>query len=899
MSKLSKLIVVLSVVLFSTTLFAQKTYKIMGVVKSAETGEQLIGANVFLKGTTLGAATDANGKYVIEAPAGNYTVVCSYVGFEKKSVDINLTNNMELNFSLKEYQFQLNVTVIADRAKERETPVAFTNVDKKDMEFKLGSRDIPLVLNTTPSVYATQQGGGAGDARINVRGFNQRNVAIMINGVPVNDMENGWVYWSNWDGLGDASNSIQVQRGLSAVNLATPSIGGTMNIITDPSALKQGFKFRQEIGSGNFNKKTLFVNSGLINNKFALSFGGVRKTGQGLVDRTWTDAWAYYLGASYNINDKNRIEFYAIGAPQRHGQNLYKQNAAAYDHAFAKDVLGYSQAALDHYPEKGRLYNENWNAVSSSYTGKQFWDGTTHLRHSPNFINERENYYHKPLVNLNWYSQFNKKTSLYTTLYYSGGVGGGSGTYGHLVWDYSGPSRVADWDATIAANKANIDTTINKAVSKGILRNSVNTQWTIGAISKLYYKVNKYLNTSFGIDWRTAEINHYREVRDLLGGDYYYYSGNEFDSPSNYYKKLGDKIAYNFTNTVDWLGGYAQAEYTRSRYTLFGMAGYSMVKYTYTNHFKKDAKGGELKATPDANTGYQIKGGASYRMTTTLDIYANAGYVAQVPIFDQVIDDRNATVEKNPKNQTFISFETGANWTGLNGKLNVKGNFYYTLWQNRTKSIQKYDRTLNTDYLIFVQNLEQLHTGVELSTAFQPCRSFRLDGAFSYGYWKTTSNADAAFKYYNNPSANHTDKLYVKDLYIGDAPQTQLALAATFFPIKGLSTQVVFKYYDRFYADWNPETRTDPKDTKQSWLTPSYNLWDLHVNYTLPVHIDNLKFQVFAHVFNLFDAIYVQDAVDNSKYNAYTKNGKDHSADDAEVFLGLPRTFNIGFQIAY
>ena len=72
------------------------------------------------------------------------------------------------------------------------------------MEIRLGSQDIPMILNTTPSVYTTQQGGGAGDARINVRGFNQRNVAVMINGVPQNDMENGWVYWSNWDGVGDA-----------------------------------------------------------------------------------------------------------------------------------------------------------------------------------------------------------------------------------------------------------------------------------------------------------------------------------------------------------------------------------------------------------------------------------------------------------------------------------------------------------------------------------------------------------------------------------------------------------------------------------------------------------------------------------------------------------------------
>ena len=226
----------------ASTLFAQ--YNLSGVVTASETGEKLIGANVFLKNTTLGAATDEDGKFNITAKAGTYTVVCSYVGFETQEVTVKLSANMQLNFSLKEREFSLSVTVLANRAKERETPVAFTNVDKKQMEFKLGSRDIPLVLNTTPSVYSTENGGGAGDARISVRGFNQRNVAIMINGVPINDMENGWVYWSNWDGLGDATSSIQIQRGLSAVNLATPSIGGTMNIITDPTALKFGVQTR-------------------------------------------------------------------------------------------------------------------------------------------------------------------------------------------------------------------------------------------------------------------------------------------------------------------------------------------------------------------------------------------------------------------------------------------------------------------------------------------------------------------------------------------------------------------------------------------------------------------------------------------------------------------------------
>ena len=81
----------------------------------------------------------------------------------------------------------------------------------------------------------------------------------MINGIPVNDMENGWVFWSNWDGVADATTSIQLQKGLSAQNLATPSIGGSMNIITDAAAQQRGGSFKQEVGAWGFLKSTLLT----------------------------------------------------------------------------------------------------------------------------------------------------------------------------------------------------------------------------------------------------------------------------------------------------------------------------------------------------------------------------------------------------------------------------------------------------------------------------------------------------------------------------------------------------------------------------------------------------------------------------------------------------------------
>lgn len=316
------------------------------------------------------------------------------------------------------------------------------------------------------------------------------------------------------DGVGDATSSIQAQRGLSAVNLATPSIGGTMNIISDPTSQKFGVKLKQKFESGSFFKSTLQASSGMIGD-WAFNAVAVRKTGSGIINKTWTDAWAYYFGASWNINTKNRLELYAI-APQRHGQNSYRQNIGFYSKQLAKDfgkeLNGYDPAAMTKFFEVDRKYNENWSKVSSTYTGQQWFQGGAQDRFDPEFINERENYYHKPQINLNYYSQLSNVVSVYTTAYYSGGRGGGSGTLGSLVWDYSLPSRIVNYDATITRNKA------NATGSRGILRYSVNEQDQWGVYSKALFKLSNYMTAAVGVDWRTASIRHFREVRDLLSG---------------------------------------------------------------------------------------------------------------------------------------------------------------------------------------------------------------------------------------------------------------------------------------------------------------------------------------------------------------------------------------------
>ncbi len=935
MKKLFLISVLLFLMILPVTLFSQ-TGTIAGQVTIEKTGDPLANAAVYWGESKGGTYARKKGSFIIKnVPVGMQTVTVSFMGYGKqtKEVEVKEDETAIVKFAMVVEAVSIEgINVVSERATERKTPVAFTDMDKEKMTSMLGSRDIPLVLTTTPSVYATDTGGGAGDARVNIRGFDQRNVAVMINGVPVNDMENGWVYWSNWDGVGDATSSIQVQRGLSAVNLATPSIGGTMNIITDPTELDKGVKVKQELGDAGFLKTTFMASSGLINNKFAVSGGGVRKTGKGIVDKTWTDAWAYYLSSGFNISNNNKLELYVVGAPQKHGQNLYKQNIAVYDQEYAEDLGDYNPLALDEFSEAGREYSQNWHSVSSSYEGKQWWDGAEHDRHDENFINERENYFHKPLVNLNWYTKLNDRLNIYSIAYYSGGKGGGTGTYSDnrledpnddesdydtFIWDYSTSTRTPDWDSNIAMNQDILD---RKGLPKiagqslAILRNSVNNQWTIGAISKAYLTVNENFKTSIGIDWRTAEIDHFREVRDLLGGDYYNYTGNQFDTADDYEKVLGDKIAYHFTNTVDWIGGHLQGEITIDDLTSYSMIGLSSIKYTYINHFRTtevynetnapdstmigepNPDSGELTAETNWINGFQVKGGSSYILSDELDVYGNVGYVSKVPIFDDVIDDGNGTQAENPKNEKFTSLEAGWNYKGLDGQFGVKTNFYYTEWEDKSRSIGVTNPN-GTEGIVFISGLDSRHWGLELETSYMPSHIVQFDISASLGNWLYTDDVTAT---YDNYSAEEdqidTLNVFVKGLRVGDAPQTQLSFGTSIFPIDGLKAQFVVLHYRDHYAAFDVFSRTDADDTTQSWKIPAYSKFNIHLDYQLPVNFKGIKVGVFAHLFNVLDAVFVQDAVDNSKYNGFDG---DHDADDAEVYLGLPRTFNAGINITF
>ena len=581
-----RLTVLLLSILFPVLLFSQK-FMLKGVVTDVNSGETLIGATI-LYGEGKGVVTDMDGRYYIKLDKGTYHLKASYVGYLPQELDVVVQQSEVVqNFQLKTPTLT-EVEVVGDVAKARETPVAFSTVRPIQLQEELASRDIPMILNKTPGVYATRQGGGDGDARINVRGFSQRNLAVMIDGIPVNDMENGWVYWSNWFGLDAVTRNIQVQRGLGASKLALPSVGGTMNIITKGIDANLGGTIKQDIGSDGYLRTSIGVTTGQLNHGWGVTIAGSYKQGNGWVDNTWTKGWFGYVRVDKKLGKRHTLTFSAMGAPQEHAQRSYQKSIATFDKNYAAKLgVDTSRKSPNYTKSWGIKYNSNWGYLNRWTYGA---NGERVYQNSDEHLAQSKNYYFKPQISLRDFWRINDKFYLSTIVYTSFGNGGGTGTF---TGDKNGTPGSSTPPLDTLNGQVNFQTyyndnmdPLNKGRSSGIIRSSVNNHYWYGLLSTFTWEINSEWTLSGGIDARTYRGEHYGEVYDLLGGSYFLNNSNKNRDTYTHLTE-GDKVYYQNDSKVRWGGIFAQAEWKKGNWSAFLNFTTSLSAYQRVDFFRK------------------------------------------------------------------------------------------------------------------------------------------------------------------------------------------------------------------------------------------------------------------------------------------------------------------------
>ena len=852
----------LFVALFFVTATVLGQTKITGTVVD-ETNQPLPGASVLVKGTTNGTSTDFNGKFTLQAKSDSGAIVVSFIGYSSKEVVFSSSKN-SLTVQLAPDAGSLDEIIVMSSsfAIDRKTPVAVSTIKAADIERKLGSQEFPEVLKSTPGVYATKSGGGFGDGRINLRGFNSENVAVMINGVPVNDMENGRVYWSNWAGLSDVTSAMQVQRGLGAAKVAVPSIGGTINILSKTSDIEKGGNVLASTGNNGFQKYGFTLSTGLMDSGLAATVSFSKTSGEGYVDGTQFEGYNYFVNFTKNINENHKLSFTTFGSPQRHGQRQNRSTVETIRNA-----------------ESGIRFNPDWGYKNGQVTSIE------------------DNFYHKSQTSLNHYWTINDVTSLSTAVYASYGSGGGGGTAGANTALFNerigGPDQPVDFDNIVEINRAN-----GALGSEAILRASRNDHEWYGVLSTFKTELAEGLDLIAGLDWRTYTGKHYREVTDLLGGDYFL-DVNSSGVGNNINRsrddlQVGDKMGYNNDGKVGWLGFFTQLEYGTENFDAFLSTSVQRSTYQRIDYFQYDlstVEGRDLGTTDKVNlNGYSLKGGANYRIDDVQNVFANIGYFERPANFDAVFQGfNNTTVNADAENEKIFSLELGYGIRSDKFAANV--NLYRTQWNDRS-----FSRRINADPTVtgsedFTANLlgvDALHQGVEFDFTYKPSDKLNFTGMLSMGDWTNDNDLIDVAIFDENQNQVATLDLLVKGLKVSDAAQTTAALGMLYRFWEKSSITVDYNYFADLYSQINILDRavfdsSGPVERKgNSYKVPNYSTVDASLRHGF--NLGEFDTTVTVRVNNLLDTEYIADAFD---------------AADPLVWFGFGRTFSLDVKIKF
>lgn len=576
-------------VLISSGLKAQDnpgTHAVKGRIVDESTGEPVVGATVSYE-AGKGAVTDTAGYFNLSLPDGNYILKINYVGYSPSTHKISVKGaDKELNsFHLAGANTLDEVEIAADVAKTRETPIAFSDISARQISQELGANDITMLLNSTPGAYASQQGGGAGDSRVNIRGFDQRNVAVLVDGIPVNDMENGQVYWSNWSGLSEITKKMQVQRGLGASRLALPSVGGVINIITKSVEQERFVVVKNDMGTANYQRFGVGYNSGLIRNKFGVTLAGSYTQGDGYIDQTWQKSWSYFGKVSYKINKKNLLVFGFNGAPQSHGQRSFAINMVFHDKAFAQKqgINADSIYALTSSNSMNKYTNSKIEA-----RGIQYSPDWGYVNGKP--VSVKTNYFHKPLFNLSYFLNINQRLSFSNVLYLSLGNGGGTTLSSFPQYDKNATGQLSMqglYDANVSAPTGTV--VPGSRPASFYIYSSVNQHKWTGTLSTFKYRHSQHLDFLAGLDARYYIGTHYQSPYNLLGGDYVLSSSNlnQDKNPASAVKYVGDKINYYYQSKISWMGLFGQAEYKADKISAFVTVTGNQTGFQILNYFAR------------------------------------------------------------------------------------------------------------------------------------------------------------------------------------------------------------------------------------------------------------------------------------------------------------------------
>ncbi|MDB4924490.1 MAG: TonB-dependent receptor [Mucilaginibacter sp.] len=337
----------------------------------------------------------AGGNYAIANLAGGtYTIAVSYLGYKSAQKSIIVSANTTANFTLSHNSILTEeVTVSATRASAN-SPTAFTNLSKKDIDKNNSGRGFEYLLEQTPSTVVTSNAGaGVGYTSIRIRGSDATRINVTLNGIPLNDAEDQGVYFVDLPDLASSVDNVQVQRGVGTSTNGAGAFGASINIQTTTRRDTAYAEINSSAGSYGTVKNTVNVGTGLLGGHYSFDGRLSNMTSDGYIERSGSTLKSFFLsGAYYGKTSVLRLNVFSgyekthqtwDGVPEdsvKHGNRRYNE-------------LGYINSSDTYYNNQTDNYNQNYYQLlyNQQINSKLSFSGALHYTRGYGYYEEFKN----------------------------------------------------------------------------------------------------------------------------------------------------------------------------------------------------------------------------------------------------------------------------------------------------------------------------------------------------------------------------------------------------------------------------------------------------------------------------------------------------------------------------
>jgi len=722
---------------------------------------------------------------------------------------------------------------------ERDAPLRLTSIGQKQIALKSPAESYPQLLKWIPGIYSTSENGSYGDAKINIRGFKQENISILLNGVPISGLVTGNMFWNNWLGLSDATHKIEVQKGIGSSMLSDNSVGGTINIVTKGVEERGSWGVALSGTEWGLLSNSLSFSTGKLKSGWGVSLHTSYTVGKGVPKGTSVNSGSYLLTVAGEPTKRSSLQLTILGSPDRHGQRSVRLSNSEVE-------------------ERGLRYNKNWGYLN----GKE--------------KSISENFYHKPYITLSYNYFPTPKLEFKATGYLSIGDGGGiwSESKGEKIIEFQKDGQI-DWEGVIEKNREQQGGALN------ILSNYLAGHTQVGLYSSLTRHFKRW-SWEGGINYQHYTTWEKEQITDLLGGEWWYEEYERFSlagvAGRQQQKGVGDYIRTYNGKIIDHLTLYSSANYKSGNWrgtlgaSLMGSLNSRWDKYNYID---------DIGSKTAIGIGAAIKGGVNRRVSRSLSLYLNGAAYLRAPYHNIFFSSGDNSITNGVKGESNYMGEGGVRL--LWDRIAIEIGSYLSLWKNKSIISPRYTQPDQSSSRYLVRGLNALHSGVEATASWHATHWAHLEGSLSIGKWRWLNNVAANIYHpYSGLPIDRID-IYTKGVPVGDAPQLQIMVSPHLKLYKGLEMVLQMSYFTNNWADFNPSERVDPNDTSPPYKIPGYSLIDLTLQWSFKI-IEGRESALFLKVNNLTGENYIERGLD----------GADHTLHSFRGFWGAPRYLSLG-----